>query len=243
MQRIFTALIVSGLAFILAGCIFENAGITFTCVDWALNTDGSGTFYSPSGDPSEPDTIVIRITDGDGTTLFTDTFADQEAGETFISNNGRIPYTVLPTSNPLTFEMYFILDGTSTLVFEDSGSCGGSGDENIVYPPDDRINWQYGDLYTVVYRHPEGAVVYCFNGNAWLGMHITQAVVDAWDTSLPQAVPVLEVNHDGCRAAFYILDDGLYQINVWSYEGKIYEIIADNIHFDEAIKRYFDPNE
>jgi hypothetical protein len=114
---------------------------------------------------------------------------------------------------------------------------------DIVLPPDDRINWQYGDLNAVVYEHAEGAVVYCFNGNAWLGMHITQELVDSWDTSLPQEIPVLYVDQAGCLTAFYILDSGEYQINIWTFEGKIYEVIADNIYFRDATKRYYDPNE
>jgi hypothetical protein len=114
---------------------------------------------------------------------------------------------------------------------------------HIVLPPDSRINWQYGDLNAVIYKHADGAVVYCHNGNTWLGMHVNQASVDAWDASQPQEIPVLEVDHAGCRTAFYILDSGEYQINVWSAEGKIYEMIANNLHFDNATMRYYDPNE
>jgi hypothetical protein len=54
---------------------------------------------------------------------------------------------------------------------------------------------------------------------------------------------VLSIDEAGCRSAFYILDNGEYQINIWSYEGKLYEIIADNLHFEDAVMRYFDPNE
>jgi hypothetical protein len=134
-----------------------------------------------------------------------------------------------------------------------SVEISGPGDINIntnaeetgdfVEPPDMRINWQYGDSNVVIYEHLDGVVVYCYNGNSWLGMLINQELVDNWDTDLPQETPVLEVNDDGCHAAFYILDTGEYQINIWSYEGKLYEIIADNLNFSNPTMRYHDPNE
>jgi hypothetical protein len=248
MKRIFTSLILSVLALILAGCGLENLGVTFTCVDWTLNTDGGGIIHIPSEEPpSESETVSIefRVTDGDGTTLSSFTFDEEEDGEAFmksLSDGDSIPYAVLPTSNPLTFEMYVILDGTPMLLFEDSGSCSGlGGDENIVYPPDDRINWQYGDLDVVVYSHSEGTVVYCYRDGAWLGMLINQAVVDNAPTGQAQHIPVLEA--EGCNAAFYILDSGEYQINVWTNEGKLYELISDTLDFTNATKRYYDPNE
>jgi hypothetical protein len=247
MKRSFTALILITLTFILAGCGLENIGVTLTCVDWAVNEDGGGTIHIPSEEPSEVETVSIefRVTDGDGTILSSFTFSDEKDAEALIesiSDTGRIPYAVLPSSNPLTFEMFVILDGTPMLLFEDSGSCSGlGGDENIVYPPDNRINWQYGDLDVVVYSHPEGTVVYCYRDGAWLGMLINQAVVDNAPTGQAQHIPVLEA--EGCNAAFYILDSGEYQINVWTNEGKLYELISDTLDFTNAIKRYYDPNE
>jgi hypothetical protein len=114
---------------------------------------------------------------------------------------------------------------------------------NIVLPPDNRINWQYGDLNTVLYATNGGLAAYCYNGNTWLGMFINQTIVDAWDASQAQDVPVVSIEDAGCHAAFYILDNGQYQVNIWSFEGKRYEIIADNLSFEGATMRYFDPNE
>ena len=133
-------------------------------------------------------------------------------------------------------------------------ACPNRGDEgygvqdngcppHVVLPPDNRINWQYGDLTTVMYDHADGVAVYCYNGNTWLGMHINQAVIDNADTTQPQSVPILSVDHAGCVTAFYILDSGEYQLNIWTFEGKIYEIIADNIDFTNPTTRYYDPNE
>lgn len=115
----------------------------------------------------------------------------------------------------------------------------------FVTPSDNRINWQYGDGSTVVYPGPdnEGVDVYCYDGVGTLAMRITQEVVDNWDASQPQLIPVMEVNEPPCRAAFYILDNGQYQINIWSPEGKLYEMISDDLNFAGATKRYSDPNE
>jgi subtilisin-like proprotein convertase family protein len=134
-------------------------------------------------------------------------------------------------------------------------NCPARGDEgNGVGPngcpprvwvrPDDRVNWHHGDLSTVVYSHGNGAAVYChINDTTWLAMHITQEDVDNADPEQPQNIPVLEYDQDGCRVAFYILDSGEYQINMWTYEGKLYELISNTLDFSEPTLRYFDPNE
>jgi hypothetical protein len=122
-------------------------------------------------------------------------------------------------------------------------SVADSTSSEAVFPPDNRINWQYGDLNAVVYEHEDGVVVYCYDGDASLVMVINQELVDNWDSSLPQDIAVLEVNTDTCRVAFYILDTGEYQINIWDREGKLYEIIADNLNFSNPTMRYHDPNE
>ena len=252
MNRIFTLLSVIVLALVIAGC--ESMGIAFTCTDWIFSEEGGGTFYEPDGEPIEPESISImfHITDGNGTTLYSRTLSlstPDEIIDYFESIEDSIPYDVLPDYNPLTFRMYVLLDSETMLVFEDAGTCSGlptlgtttEGDPNIVYPPDNRINWQYGDLEVVVYSHEEGTVVYCYQDGAWLGMLINQAVIDNAPTGQAQDVPVLEAT--GCNAAFYILDSGEYQINVWTHEGKIYELISDSLDFTNARKRYYDPNE
>lgn len=111
--------------------------------------------------------------------------------------------------------------------------------------PDERVNWHHGDLSTVVYSQGEGAVVYCYvNGSTWLGLHITPDDVADADPNQPQNIPVLEYDQDGCHAAFYILrDSNEYQINYWTFEGKLYELISDTLDFANPTMRYFDPNE
>lgn len=114
---------------------------------------------------------------------------------------------------------------------------------HIVEPPDDRINWQMGDTGVVIYNHEEGVAVYCHDGNTWLAMHVTLETVAFAPTVQSQDIPVMEYNEYGCHVAFYILDSGEYQINIYSQDGKLYELIADSVFFTDATTRYYDPNE
>lgn len=110
-------------------------------------------------------------------------------------------------------------------------------------PPDERLNFQYGDLNAVVYDHSDGVVVYCYNeGASSVGFLVTQDVIDNADPNSPQAVPVMQA--EDCGAYFYILDSGEYQINIFTPDGnKYYELISDTLNFRGATKRYFDATE
>lgn len=112
---------------------------------------------------------------------------------------------------------------------------------HVVVPPANiGMNWQFGDDWARVYDHADGVAVYCSTGA--LAMHISSDVV-ANAPDVPQDVPILEYNENGCHVAFYMLDDGKFQINIWSPEGKLYEMIADNFDFSDHEHHYYDPNE
>lgn len=138
----------------------------------------------------------------------------------------------------------FEFTGPGAFAIGDESLPVASSDEatDIVFPPDDRINWQYGDGSTAVFAHESGngVVAYCHSdGAVWAGMYINQATVDnAGETS--QDVPVVDYNDNGCHVAFYILDNGQYQINIWTWNGKLYEMLADNINFTNATMRSFE---
>lgn len=116
---------------------------------------------------------------------------------------------------------------------------------SAVQPPDNRLNWGYGDLDVVVYHHNDGGVVvYCYaDGVSWLAFQINQDIVDNANPNLEQSVPILEYEQGDCHAAFYILDAGEYQINIWTSDNKLYEIVADNINFENATMNYVDSGE
>jgi hypothetical protein len=111
-------------------------------------------------------------------------------------------------------------------------------DSDVVMPPDERINWQYGDLNAVLYRGEDeqgnpALNLYCYDGeNASLGFQITAADLE----NAP-----IEAN--GCDATFYVLDTGELQVNIRDAEGKLYEIICDDLACESPNMRYFDPNE
>lgn len=107
--------------------------------------------------------------------------------------------------------------------------------EPAIYPPDSRINWQYGDLYAVLYHAFDetgnpALHVYCADGEIFsLSMIVSEATI-----------------HNGMRAgncdvSVYIIDEQI-QVNI-NFDGKLYEIVADDLRFIEPNLRYFDPNE
>lgn len=106
---------------------------------------------------------------------------------------------------------------------------------SIVYPPDDRINWQFGDLYAVLYRNfdSEGnpyTDVYCWDGeDSSLGLRVDSSTASG-------------TSADGCNATFYIGADGMYQFNI-NFDGKLYEIRCEDLACFEPDMSYYDPNE
>jgi|GEM_PF-6356247 len=122
------------------------------------------------------------------------------------------------------------------------------GDDPIVYPPDDRVNWQFGDLSVVAYSvnnddGNEELHVYCWNGfTAWLAFAITSEELEGIETP-PTNTLFIEEDENGCRVEFWLLSSGTYQLNIYTPDGKLYEIEDDDLDFRDADRRYFDPNE
>ena len=107
--------------------------------------------------------------------------------------------------------------------------------DDTVYPPDNRINWQFGELGAVLYRGTdstgEPAInIYCWDGeNSTLGMQVNATTASG-------------TSANGCDATFYILSNGTYQINI-TYDGKLYEIFCEDLSCRPPEMRYYDPNE
>lgn len=118
----------------------------------------------------------------------------------------------------------------------DSSSSSEGTTSNIVYPPDERINWQFGDLGAVLYLNVDNTGnpaidVYCYDGeNAFFGMQVSEANASNG------------MSADGCDVSFYILSDGGYQFNI-NYDGKLYEIECADFDCRPPDMRYYDPNE
>jgi hypothetical protein len=140
------------------------------------------------------------------------------------------------SSFPLSYSV--TLSGPGDILVAGASAPTETSVSDVVMPPDNRINWQFGDLSAVIFDHEDGVVVYCYvDGATWLGMHINQELVDNADANQAQEIPVLEYNENGCHVAFYVLDSGEYQINIWTHDNKFYEIIADNLDFANATMR------
>lgn len=105
----------------------------------------------------------------------------------------------------------------------------------VVYPPDSRINWQYGDLYAVLYHALDekgnpAVHVYCAEGGVFnLVMIVSEATIHN------------EMRARACDVFVYIIGEQI-QVNI-HFDGKLYEIVADDLGFIEPTMRYFDPNE
>ncbi len=119
----------------------------------------------------------------------------------------------------------------------------------VELPVDDRFNWHNGDLFALIYPNSDSngepaLDVYCIvDGEGVLGMHVTQAALDAYDDSQPQTVPVMEAPM--CDATFYMLDSGdyPYQINIVDPEGKLYETLCTDLTCATRISRFVDPHQ
>lgn len=108
--------------------------------------------------------------------------------------------------------------------------------DGLVIPPDDRINWQHGDLYAVLYHGlnniGEPAInVFCWDGETAIA-----------DIQLSESNMSNGLHATACNLTFYILAQGTYQFNIY-YDGKIYEIECQTFECPSPQMRYFDPGE
>lgn len=155
------------------------------------------------------------------------------------------PGSYSPASDTLTPGEYmlevcensFVGTGGQYSVTITIGGASVTGTEgfSIVYPPDARINWQFGDLGVVLYRNfdSEGNPyidAYCWDGeDSSLGLRADSSTASG-------------TSADGCDATFYIAPDGTYQFNI-NFDGKLYEIRCEDLACFEPDMSYYDPNE
>lgn len=202
--------------------------------------------YPPTGASYTPENPLSAFDGENSRGVWTLTVIDNVQWDTGTLNSWGLIFNTPPTTPS---------DGDGDGIPDTADNCPLRGDEgngvdsngcpiHVWVRPDDRVNWHHGDLSTVVYSHGDGAAVYCHSNDlTWLAMHITPEIVNNADPEQPQNIPVMEYEQDGCKTAFYILDSGEYQINMWTYEGKRYELISDTLDFSQPTMRYFDPNE
>lgn len=125
---------------------------------------------------------------------------------------------------------------TGTYTIQAASSSGEEEASSIVYPPDNRINWQFGDLYGILYRGTDSTGnpaidLYCYDGErSWHEMQINEANMSDG------------MRANDCDVTAYTLPDGSLQINI-NYDGKLYEIECADLECQEATMRYLDPNE
>lgn len=105
-------------------------------------------------------------------------------------------------------------------------------------PCDNRINWQFGDLYAASYAQFDkvgnpALHIYCVDQNSSegvLGMIITEDNLSPYP-EFPAENTLIEQSNV-CNASFYILTTGEYQLNIGpDQDGKIRVMIANDLHF------------
>lgn len=230
----------------------SNCGFSANNINTTLDDESSNGSVEnadpPTGASYTPENPLSAFDGENSSGVWTLTVIDKVDMDTGVLNSWGLIFTA-PPAPPSDADA----DGDG--IPDTADNCPLRGDEgngvdsngcpiHVWVRPDDRVNWHHGDLSTVVYSQGNGAAVYCYSkDNTWLAMHITPEIVNNADPDEPQNVPVMEYEQDGCKAAFYILDSGEYQINMWTYEGKRYELISDTLDFSQPTMRYFDPNE
>jgi hypothetical protein len=204
----------------------------------AFTVDKTGTYSIPTVTSSTGAYVFVRVNVGPNlsdkfTGVYGNTVGNTITG-TLIANTTYYAIAATPPGAvPLDYN--FVLSGAGNAVL----SCP-PGRLAADTPPDKRINWHFGDLSTVIYEQGDGVVVYCYNNGSWLAKLITQELVDSLDRPAKQDIPLFEYNENACHFAFYILDTGEYQINIWNPDGKLSEVIANNLNFRDAKLRHAD---
>ena len=134
------------------------------------------------------------------------------------------------------------IDSSCLSVAQAAGLVGGS---IITQPPDERSNWQRGDLHAVVYPALDDAGspaihVYCVDaeGNGFISMIITEDDLAGFDP-LPSSNTLVKQSDD-CPVSFYILTTGEYQINIGLVAtGGVYEVIFSGLAMNDLYYGYF----
>lgn len=66
----------------------------------------------------------------------------------------------------------------------------------------------------------------------WLADNLTEDLLSRAENA-PDTFPLMGYNNGDCRVSFYAPDSGEYRLHI-EVEGESYDIVADNIDFDNA---------
>lgn len=217
----------------------------------ALNSGGSmGLFYA--GDRIQMDVIIYSAGPFQPQLYYNG--ESRVIGE-FLSpdDEARLVYTVPSTGMG---EVFGVLVGPgSGLDYDIEFSCAAdsidtsNNDDTVsatLTPPDQRLNWRMGDnlavMYPAVTADGEPRLdVYCYlDGQGILAFSISEPQVAAADLSA-NAVSLAAAQQ--CDAEFYVLPNGEVQLNISTPEGKLYEIICQDLACIDPTMRFTDPNQ
>lgn len=148
---------------------------------------------------------------------------------------------IIPEDGEYIFRFIALARDTGGSTLEYNFSCG---ELQSASAPDDRVNYGYGDVFTVAYSpfvdDTHNLDVYCADEE--LAFSVSPADV-AGLTPTTEAQLIAAFTKGTCSAEFYLLSSGEYQLNIYAPEGKLYTLIDIDLDFRDARKTYFDPNE
>jgi hypothetical protein len=180
----------------------------------------------------------------------------QQAGGSFNSSSYFFggTYNVTP---PYNFTSHLDIDsGGETIVrWERTGTCDGNGTGTVTsvrqtlpstpsVPPDNRINWQYGDSNVgILYPGYEGGLdLYLYATDNYISNFITPADVAPYEGNAPAQNTLIS---SAGSVSVYILTGGEIQVNFGpDAEGKVWVLIMKDLGDRENEGSYYlDPHE
>lgn len=144
------------------------------------------------------------------------------------------------------YSLGFTINCTTLVAsFQDSPTVSPtSHDSGINYPPDNRINWQFGDTHIgILYAGADGTLdLYVYETNSYIFDFITPDNIEPFIDSPPDVNTL--IRSEG-QISVYVLATGQIQFNFGpDNEGKIWVFIMNDLTDYEAEDSYYiDPNE
>lgn len=109
-------------------------------------------------------------------------------------------------------------------------------------PPDDRLNWQYGDSHIgILYSSsPQSIDLYLYEGEEYIANFITADDIAAYADAPPTENILIKRAGD---VDVYLLTTGELQFNLYDVEGKMFTYITADFEGTDDYGSYIDPGE
>ncbi|MBI5666420.1 MAG: PKD domain-containing protein [Chloroflexi bacterium] len=228
----------------------------FSVGGWSVQPMTSMT-CTPSATPATEPTASYTASVLNQTVTFTDTSTGNPTSWAWDFGDGSTATVQHPTHTYAKSGSYTVCLTASNVVGNSTPACGQiqvSGTHQVVVtgaapqpveaaPPDERLNWHFGDLEAVVYRVQDDAGklalhIYGVQGNSrgYLLLTLPASDLSAYQTNPPQENRLVAA--EGRVSIYALTTPGQFQINIGpNEEGKTYVLVFD-IQTLELVNRY-----